>query len=511
MENAEFQKVYFVVNPDDRYTLQKDHQAELNNDIGSYGGSFRNFITPYELNALKERGAIIIKDDVSVNEGDVLLSTGHGNYIILQNEETIKNILTDKVIAISDICHLLGASSFTAENYQEEIKNREISADYEADGNAKVKGHDVSVQGKLQGAYKNEETIKGKVNLTTTAVGIITQESYEAAKYLAIQYNLEGDRVIKSLLLKRNPKIPSGELREQEYEIELDYELKKELNLTYNVGVVLDKLLSVKCNAHFDAQSFQHIKEHFKFKVAFSPIIPQISKAVEDAQAEIIESATETKEIMGEQYKELAPQTNEYATKDDLYEIENKVLSTENKMLELHNEVQAYLQQLSQSFDYRIAELKQSFENTISTGQERLITLEKSLDNEKNQVAQKLEEVDVKIHTIQEDTAQLRIETTDDFNKLSNSVEDLRQEFDNKTVEITDRLTKEIQQLQGTVNDQSAKLVDVITTMQAQNSTINQELVQLREHNVTERKKYIISVSVAAVLYVVSIIIAVFL
>lgn len=271
METAN-QKIYCIINPDDKYTLEQDYAYKLADEIGTVGGSQANFLTPYELDKKKQNGEIVLKDN-EVHQGDVIISLGQHAYAILRNKKSFQDLLSEKVVAINHIAYLLGCTSFEAKNSISYKFDSSYNSTNKSSLNANIPTDagniPVNIDDSEQLSLQMGNSVLGEVKLASKWKGKLTEESYAEAIRFAKEYNLLNDLQIKTLIEQRNPQKPSY-IEERHYSINISSDLTLGIQMSNKIDGGLQNIMDLHLNLSDDLKAEEHKVYKFEFDAAFA-------------------------------------------------------------------------------------------------------------------------------------------------------------------------------------------------------------------------------------------------
>ena len=186
-------------------------------------------IAVLDLTSIEKMKDVCFSTYPTIGDVFVLHPYEDNQYINILDIENIKN---SKFYKYSEIAQQLGAISYEIEFAKKVNEKASISVE----GNIDVKPYvDMSVD--LQNKKKFEEEFGFKMKSGLKGVKVISRKSFEKAKELVRNYNLEFDEQIKSLIKKRDPE------NENLYDFEnVQCRLSKEINSTLDIAMSLGVL-----------------------------------------------------------------------------------------------------------------------------------------------------------------------------------------------------------------------------------------------------------------------------
>lgn len=297
MGKSNLKPVICILNPDDKYYLQK---------YSNCTDSLPYCVTIKDVRDLKNRGVDI--PDTYIKENTILTQLPGKDKYIFRRPEDENNMIESRIKTVGDILSYLGAKSCSISFYSSN----------KADSNSHVGvGVNVGVHGNVgDGTSSAEQGVdvdtKVDVNNSRSSVnemrllsetqwpGNYTEEGYKRAKELALESGLDEDPGIKSLLEQRNPCHPSP-ASSSRYKIELYSAMKNSLEIATNIKVGVSKSLNlmgvgvggsanVGIDVNVEKNEYAESHEIMDMQVEFGPYIPKKATAVEMGKATSLRS-----------------------------------------------------------------------------------------------------------------------------------------------------------------------------------------------------------------------------
>ena len=271
--------VILVVNPDEKYYMQKKGSEYMN-----------NCYTPLELKKKIEEKEIEISRDIENPIQEHLWLTKYPAdkaYVQMTKNNEVMDI-ERKINAIENIVSYLGGTNFCAESFDGITSKIGGSFHTDSKGSASIEeippinfGNSFDAQGNV--------SFDGKYNVksTTKWSGKCTQESYDRAKEIAKETHLDQDSTIQYLLEQRNPKHPN-QLTAKTYMVNVRRDVSANAELASSMSTSLSSLFGLDLNMKLNADVNTTQQSEFKFSVEFLPAIPQTSMLGSSKESDVL-------------------------------------------------------------------------------------------------------------------------------------------------------------------------------------------------------------------------------
>lgn len=290
MGKSNLKPVICILNPDDKYYLQK---------YSNCTDSLPYCVTINDVKDLQNRGVDI--PETYRKENTILtLLPGKDKYIFRKPEDE-NNMIESRIKTVGDILSYLGAKScsisFSSSNKADSDSHVGVGVNVgvhcKAGYGTTSVGQDVDVDAKVN--VNNSKSSVNEMRLLSENQwpGNYTEEGYNRAKELAFESGLDEDPGIKSLLEQRNPCHPSP-VSSSRYKIELYSSMKKSLEIATNIQVGVSKSLGLPMGAgasgsvnvgidvNVEKNSYAENHEIMDMQVVFGPFIPKVKATATD-------------------------------------------------------------------------------------------------------------------------------------------------------------------------------------------------------------------------------------
>lgn len=196
-----------------------------------------------------------VPNDVQV--GDVLVKYPFEENKYIKAEEASTVIRLDRFEIIGSIAQKLGANRYEVEQEIEERSTRVIDADGVL-GFKKIKT--------VTNVHKKQEKLK-TINVYScsefSGVSIISQKSYNEAREIAKEHNMENDIMVQNLIRSREPS-QQNQLLQKTYRLEMTSELDKLFDAAFSLSV-MEPILDLNAQLKTTLTTKESIKIDIKF------------------------------------------------------------------------------------------------------------------------------------------------------------------------------------------------------------------------------------------------------
>ncbi len=448
------QKIYCIINPDDKYTLEQDYAYKLADEIGKVGGSQANFLTPYELDDKKKNGEIVLKDN-EAHQGDVIISLGQNSYAILRDKKSFQELLSEKVVAINHIAYLLGCTSFDAKN----SISYKFDGTYNSTSNATVNANIPTDAGNIPVNFDDSEqlsvqtgnSIQGEVKLASKWKGKLTEDSYKEAIRFAKEYNLLNDLQIQTLIAQRNPQNPSY-TKKRHYSINISSDLVLGVQMSNKIKLGVENIMDLHLNLSDDLKAEEHKIYNFEFDAEFA----ETEKEKDNTNA-IGTNSNELPPIQPHQYdiQQIEKKCDESEHRlEDQKQLSDKIENIQIKLDKIHDEVNT-LNINSKFFDEKIqhqskylAEQIASITETCHSTEQKANGLAKTVEEQKKEHEELRQTYEGKVLELSQRLIDIENNIKTEFNEsvgaIQNKHEELKQEIEGKIHNLSEDFTRQL-------------------------------------------------------------------
>ena len=324
--------VILVVNPDEKYYMQKRGNHYMN-----------NCYTPLELKQKIENQDIVVSSDVDNPIREHLWLTKYPTdkaYVQLTEDNECVDI-ERKINAIENIISYLGGTNFSAESFTEITNKTGAGIHSNRNADAVIEEMPININGSL--IAQGDINFDGKHNVRseTKWSGICTLESYERAKTIARQTHLDQDSTIQYLLEQRNPAHPN-QLTAKTYTVNVRRDVNVNAEIALGMKASLSTLFSSDLELKLNYSQVESLQSEFKFSVEF---LPQISPV---RRIELLDAQNEPK-ILDE------PHSQDVTSSPKFSEIVDRI-NAEIEKRAISEEVNAKIESVSSRFaDYTLS------------------------------------------------------------------------------------------------------------------------------------------------------------
>ena len=260
--------VILVVNPDEKYYMQKKGNQYMN-----------NCYTPLELKQKIENQDIVVSSDVDnpIREHLWLTKYPTDNAYVQLTEDNECVDIERKINAIENIISYLGGTNFSAESFTG--ITRKVGVGYHPNRNADavIEEMPVNINGFLNAQGDINFDGQHNVRSETRWSGICTPESYERAKTIARQTHLDQDSTIQYLLEQRNPAHPN-QLTAKTYIVNVRRDVNENAEIALGMKASLSTLFSSDLELKLNYSQVESLQSEFKFSVEFLPQISPVGR-----------------------------------------------------------------------------------------------------------------------------------------------------------------------------------------------------------------------------------------
>lgn len=286
MGKSDLKPVICILNPDDKYYLQRDSNCI---------DSLPYCVTINDVRDLKKQG-VEISDNLCKENIILTQLPGQKKYIFRRPEDE-NSMIENRIKKIGDILSYLGAKScvisFSSKSKADMDSHVGVGVDVDAKGKVGVKdssiekGVDVNAQVDVNKSYG----VVSEKNLLSENQwpGSYSEEGYKRAKEIALESALDEDLGIISMLEQRNPCHPNPVLSNH-YRVELYSSMKKSLEIATDIQTGVSKSLNlpktsvsgsvnVGINVNVEKNEYAESHEIMDMQIEFGPFIPKKASA----------------------------------------------------------------------------------------------------------------------------------------------------------------------------------------------------------------------------------------